>query len=267
MIAIQKSLNRRISSVALAIGLVISTCFVSIQPAEAEPLEESSETDTATEDIVTLSFRGEIVAQPVIAVASPAVQSDQLSETPVSLDVMQDDLDEVNEILDEIARKEAEEAALRAKKAAERKAAEEAAAKAAADAGLSPTRSLSYEVREVNGYTELEYLAAICYIESGNKYEGSLAVANIVLNRLQSSRYPSTIYDVIYQRNQFAVARMDRVLAGGSYSNCLKAAINALAGYNNIGSLLHFNASYTVSDSRKNQLSTYVIIDGNLFFE
>lgn len=265
MVAIRKRHYRKIGVLMLSFGLVLSSCFISVQPIDADTLDDYA-AFSLTDDILSSSFRGESVQEPVAPVATSAVLADTASEVPVSLEVMQDDLTEVEEILEEIARKEAEEAARRAREAAERKAAEEAAAKAAADAGLSPTRDLSYTIREVDGYTELEYLAAICYIEAGNQYEGSLAVANVILNRVQSSRFPGTIYDVIYQRNQFALSRMGRILANGSYSNCLKASEDALAGYNNVGNRLSFNATWSVSDARKNQLGDYVIIGGNCFF-
>ena len=88
-------------------------------------------------------------------------------------------------------------------------------------------------------------LACIVYCEAGNQsYEGQLAVANIVLNRVKSSMFPNTISEVIYQSGQFGPVyngSLDRTLANGPSSACVQAANDALAGSNNIGNLLFFN--------------------------
>ena len=63
--------------------------------------------------------------------------------------------------------------------------------------------------REEVNYTEdeLKLLACLVHSEAGNQsYEGKLAVANVVLNRVKSSKYPNTIEKVIYQSGQFTVA-------------------------------------------------------------
>lgn len=52
--------------------------------------------------------------------------------------------------------------------------------------------------------SDLKYLTAIIYCEAGNQsYKGKVAVANVVLNRVDSKRYPNTIKKVLYQRYQF----------------------------------------------------------------
>lgn len=51
---------------------------------------------------------------------------------------------------------------------------------------------------------DLRRLAAIIYCEArGEPYEGQLAVATVVMNRVESSRFPNTIEEVIAQPNQF----------------------------------------------------------------
>ncbi|BBF45202.1 hypothetical protein lbkm_3964 [Lachnospiraceae bacterium KM106-2] len=55
---------------------------------------------------------------------------------------------------------------------------------------------------------ELRYLSAIVYAESGNQsHKGKVAVANVVLNRVKSRKYPNSIKSVIYQKGQFTPAR------------------------------------------------------------
>lgn len=88
-------------------------------------------------------------------------------------------------------------------------------------------------------------LACLVYCEAGNQsYEGQLAVANIVLNRVNSSLFPNSISEVIYQSGQFGPVyngSLSNTLANGPSSACIQAANDALAGNNNIGNLLFFN--------------------------
>lgn len=51
---------------------------------------------------------------------------------------------------------------------------------------------------------DLRRLAAIIYCEArGEPYEGQVAVATVVMNRVESTRFPNTVAEVIAQPNQF----------------------------------------------------------------
>ena len=99
---------------------------------------------------------------------------------------------------------------------------------------------------------ELKLLACLVHAEAGNQsYEGKLAVANVVLNRMKSKKYPNTIEAVIYQPGQFSVAKsgsLEKQLKNyENYSSksqqlTIKATKAALSGDNNIGNRLYFNA-------------------------
>ena len=99
---------------------------------------------------------------------------------------------------------------------------------------------------------EFKLLACLVHAEAGNQsYEGKLAVANVVLNRMKSKKYPNTIEAVIYQPGQFSVAKsgsLDKQLKNyENYSSksqqlTLKATKAALSGENNIGNRLYFHA-------------------------
>ena len=70
-----------------------------------------------------------------------------------------------------------------------------------------------------------------------------MAVGAVVMNRVRSSAYPSTIYDVIYASGQFTPAgngKVDRVIANGVMPICLQAAQEVLSGYSNVGGATHF---------------------------
>lgn len=54
---------------------------------------------------------------------------------------------------------------------------------------------------------DLLWLSRIIYSESGNQsLEGKIAVGNVVMNRVNSDSFPDTVYDVIFQKNQFSPA-------------------------------------------------------------
>jgi len=94
------------------------------------------------------------------------------------------------------------------------------------------------------GATDEALLASLVYWESGNQpYEGMLAVASVVMNRVRSGAYPNTIGGVIYASGQFAPAMNGRVEAQLKYgvpAACTQAAREAIAGRSNVGTATHF---------------------------
>ena len=94
--------------------------------------------------------------------------------------------------------------------------------------------------------SDLDLLAAIIQCEAGGEsYEGKVAVGAVVLNRMDSSLYPSEMSDVIYQPWQFTPAmtgNLQNVLSEGARSDCYEAAQAALNGENPVGDCLYFHA-------------------------
>ncbi|WP_046213101.1 cell wall hydrolase [Paenibacillus wulumuqiensis] len=64
----------------------------------------------------------------------------------------------------------------------------------------------------------------------GEPYEGKVAVANVVLNRLRSANFPDTIKDVIYQRYQFSPVTNGRFERVTPNADSVKAVHEALEG-------------------------------------
>lgn len=65
--------------------------------------------------------------------------------------------------------------------------------------------------------SELECLAGAVYFESkGEPLSGQLAVANVVINRTKSGRFPASICSVVKQPSQFSFVRGGRIPAVGS---------------------------------------------------
>ena len=134
--------------------------------------------------------------------------------------------------------------AYEAKLEEERRAAEEAERiareKAEAEAAAAQAEA------EAAQQAEKELLASLIFCEAGNQpYEGQVAVGAVVMNRINSSSYPDTMEEVIYQSGQFSPAMsgwLDRVRANQGYTEAaMQAAEDALAGSNPIGDCLYFS--------------------------
>lgn len=127
-------------------------------------------------------------------------------------------------------------------------------------------------------YTEddLKLLACLIHAEAGNQsYEGKLAVANVVLNRVKSEKFPDTIKEVIYQPGQFTVAKNGSLAKQlKNYNNystqshlaSIKAAKAALSGKNNIGSRMFFNEYKASVRKGYHKKKNCIRIDDHLFW-
>ena len=99
---------------------------------------------------------------------------------------------------------------------------------------------------------EEELFAALIYCEAGGEsYETQFAVASVVINRINSPRFPDNLIDVMYQKGQFspvASGRLAVVLEKGlTTDSCRKAAREALAG-NICGDWLFFCYNFGTID-------------------
>ena len=114
---------------------------------------------------------------------------------------------------------------------------------------------------------DINLMAAVMTLECGSEsYEGQLAVANVILNRLQSGAWGNTISSVVYAANQFSVvsdSRLQGLIQNGAQASCIQAARDACAGNNNIGDLMSFRPARNVDTST---LGTYKQIGNHVFF-
>ncbi|MBO4376257.1 MAG: cell wall hydrolase [Lachnospiraceae bacterium] len=88
-------------------------------------------------------------------------------------------------------------------------------------------------------------LASLIYCEAGGEpYAGQVAVGAVVINRVLSPVFPSTVAGVIYSPKQFSPVlsgRLEVVMASGkATASCFKAADEAMAGGTNVGSCVYF---------------------------
>lgn len=135
----------------------------------------------------------------------------------------------------------------------------------------APTLTVSDEYVDQNfRNSDVLLIAQVLQCECGSSpFEGKIAVANIITNRVAHYQFPSTVKEVIYDRRggsvQFPLAyngRIDNVPS----TECILAAKCALAGVVVAKDCLFFQADW-VEDSWLNRNRTYAMSSGgNAFF-
>jgi spore germination cell wall hydrolase CwlJ-like protein len=141
---------------------------------------------------------------------------------------------------------------------------------------ICTTTNITYRKAMPYNANDLKLLACLVHAEAGGQtYEGKLAVANIVVNRILSSKYSGSMKGVIYQPGQFSVVRngsLARLLrnfclfSSGSYLSSMKAAKAALKGMNNMGSRLYFHAYKVAIQKGYQSKPNCVKVDDQLYW-
>lgn len=108
------------------------------------------------------------------------------------------------------------------------------------DFGLEMTGEIGPKTSRL--INEVEMMAHVVYGESrGESYQGQVAVAAVILNRVESHDFPDTVYDVIFQQNAFTAVN------DGQYnlqpdSEAYQAVKDALLGWDpSYGSEYYYN--------------------------
>ncbi|MEJ8546067.1 cell wall hydrolase [Brevibacillus borstelensis] len=96
---------------------------------------------------------------------------------------------------------------------------------------------------------DMELLARLVYAEGrGEPYEGQVAIAAVVLNRVESPQFPNTVYEVIFARNAFSPVKNGR-LSPDTNETARRAVIDAVNGQDpSRGALYFFNPNTATSD-------------------
>lgn len=137
----------------------------------------------------------------------------------------------------------------------------------AAALGVTLSSSASTAVTTSSSTSANQYLLArLVYAEArGESYKGKVAVAAVVLNRVRSSSFPNTISGVIYQSGAF-----ESVSNGSIYNTptdeCLRAAKEAMNGWDPTGGCLYFYNARNVSSSSWILTRTVKTVIGNHSF-
>lgn len=116
---------------------------------------------------------------------------------------------------------------------------------------LDPIISMSLNFRLPGGRTprvkvpesiseaDFDLLVRLVAAEAGGEpYDGQVAVAAVVLNRMRSYKFPNTVPGVVYQENQFSsVPKLPYIEPGES---CRRAVVEALNGIDPSNGALYF---------------------------
>lgn len=198
---------------------LLAAAVVACVPAVSTMAAETEEPVSATEDATQEDLSEEELPQEVLAEELPdkeeAVAAEEASK---------------EEATEETEEKAAEET----KKETEKKVPEKAE--------KSTKKKQSSEKKKDYTKAELRLLSCLISCEAGGEpYAGKLAVGIVAVNREESSRFPNSIKDVIYQKYQFGPARNGSLAAAlkrydnGKFNSesdkaCIKAAKEALSG-------------------------------------
>jgi len=111
---------------------------------------------------------------------------------------------------------------------------------------------------------DLYWLSRIIYCESGNQdLAGKIAVGNVVLNRVRDPKFPDTVHDVIFQKNQFSPAASGSINRDPNAESVLAAKL-ALDGAEVLDGVLFFNRAGMECYASRNR--TYVDTIGSHAF-
>lgn len=99
-----------------------------------------------------------------------------------------------------------------------------------------------------SGDSDVYLLAQLIYAESrGEPYKGQVAVAAVVLNRVESSKFPNSIAKVIYQSGAFSVVDDGQINLAPDQT-ALSAARDAINGWDpSGGALFYYNPNTATS--------------------
>ena len=98
----------------------------------------------------------------------------------------------------------------------------------------------------------------------GESYEGQVAVAAVVINRVKDSRFPNSLEGVIYQKNAFSVVRNGTINAEPT-SSTYRAAQEALYGNDPTNNAIYFWNPDISTCNWINRLSPHLRIGNHVF--
>jgi N-acetylmuramoyl-L-alanine amidase len=108
------------------------------------------------------------------------------------------------------------------------------------DFGLEPVGGIGPKTSRL--IHEIDTMAHVVYGESrGESYQGQVAVASVILNRVDSDDFPGTVHDVVFQRNAFTAVN-DGQFNLQPNDTAYHAVKDALLGWDpSYGSVYYYN--------------------------
>lgn len=114
--------------------------------------------------------------------------------------------------------------------------------------GITGSKTWAALKKHTLNINEMDIMAKIIYSEArGEPYKGQVAVGAVVMNRIQSSQFPDTIKEVVFQKGAFTA------VSDGQYwltpnETAYKAALDAVRGWDpTYNSIYYFNPDTATS--------------------
>lgn len=117
--------------------------------------------------------------------------------------------------------------------------------------------------------SDIDLMAKLVYAESrGEPFEGKVAVASVVLNRVTSPQFPNTVTDVIFQSNAFSCVKNNEIVANPDQS-CYDAVYESIKGVDPTNDALFFYnpAIATCSWMKSTNKRDVTTIGNHVFFK
>ena len=113
---------------------------------------------------------------------------------------------------------------------------------------IAPNKVVQYKEVINLSQAERNLLARLVYAEGrGESLEGQIAIAAVVINRMQSSHFPDDLQEVVYQKNAFSCIQ-DGQLSSQADDTAHQAVQAAVNGQDpSKGSLYYFNPNTATS--------------------
>lgn len=172
-----------------------------------------------------------------------------------------------------------ESAAAEATESAAEPAAEEPAPAAEAEAAVVPAAAEAVVVQEAAvpapavQMTPADYEALCRIVEAeatGGTVESKRLVANVVLNRVESEKFPNTVQEVVFQRSngktQFSPVANGRYHRVKVTPETMQAVNEAIAGVDGSMGALYFKATYSNVSWFDNSLTKLYTVGGHDFY-
>lgn len=157
-----------------------------------------------------------------------AAHKEQIAEAEAAAQAIEDEIEAQKNTVEKLREEE------------ERRKREEEERKKQEAAGNTPEK-IPYQ--ELDG--DIKRMAAIIWCEArGESYEGQVAVGTVVMNRVESTRFPNTIEEVIAQKGQFSPYSSGKYAIALALTDmqqsCIDAAIEVIRDGTRLGPWLYF---------------------------
>ena len=108
--------------------------------------------------------------------------------------------------------------------------------------------------------------ARIAYFESGKSEDGYRAVICVILNRVEASKWPDSVYDVVYQKSQFSVVGRSDFLTKTIPDSVIEYANDVLNNGNRLLPTNVMSFKSAASDKTWGTRTYYGTFGGNDFY-